>query len=146
MDPVVIFWIILAIVLVIIEGITTTLVTIWPAFGAVAAAIAAACGVDWLGQVLIFLVVSLVLLIATRPLAKKLLKKDQQPTNSDRLIGQTALVTEDILPLESKGRVKIDGKYWAARSGDGQSIASGTVVTVQGIEGVKLIVLSDNRQ
>ncbi len=140
MELIVIFWIVLAVVFVIIEGITTTLVTIWPAFGAVAAAIAAACGVDWLGQFLIFLIVSLILLVATRPLAKKLLKKDRQPTNSDRLIGKTAIVTEDILPLENKGRVKIDGKSWAARSTDGESVATGVLVTVQRIEGVKLIV------
>ena len=143
MEPIVIFWIILAVVFVVIEGITTTLVTIWPAFGAVAAAIAAASGMNTLGQLLIFLIVSLVLLFATRPLSKKLLKKDRQPTNSDRLIGKTAVVTEKILPLENKGRVKIDGKSWAARSEDGRDIETETLVIVQRIEGVKLIVKSE---
>lgn len=143
MEAIVVFWIILAVVLVVIEGVTTTLVTIWPAFGAVAAAIAAACGMNMLGQFLIFLIVSLVLLFATRPLAKKLLKKDRQPTNSDRLIGKTAVVTEKILPLESKGRVEIGGKSWAARSEDGQVIDADTLVIVQRIEGVKLIVTSE---
>lgn len=143
MEPIVIFWIVLAVIFIIVEGVTTTLVTIWPAFGAIAAAVAASCGADWLTQLLIFLILSLVLLFATRPLAKKLLKKDRQPTNSDRLIGKTALVTENIFPAENQGRVKIDGKSWAARSKSEEEIPEGTRVTVLAIEGVKLIVVPE---
>lgn len=141
MEPVIIFWIVLAVIFVIAEGLSTNLVTIWMAFGAVAAAIAAVCGLELVWQILIFVIVSLILLLLTRPLAKKLLKKDKKPTNADRLIGGCGLVIETIDPLQDTGTVKIDGKIWTARSQSGIKIREGETVVVKEIEGVKLIVV-----
>ncbi|MBR3738003.1 MAG: NfeD family protein, partial [Eubacterium sp.] len=63
-----------------------------------------------------------------------------QKTNADRCIGEDAVVCEEINNLEAKGQVKVDGKIWSARSSDGSIIPTDTIVTVEKIDGVKLIV------
>ena len=98
------------------------------------------CGAPvWL-QVLIAAVVTLVLLLATRPLVKKFLQNKETHTNADRVVGQTAVVTEDIDNLAAHGRVEVLGNDWAARSTENVRIQKGTKVQVVRIEGVKLIV------
>ena len=102
--------------------------------------IAQLCGAPvWL-QVLIAAVVTLVLLLATRPLVKKFLQNKETHTNADRVVGQTAVVTEDIDNLAAHGRVEVLGNDWAARSTENVRIRKGTKVQVVRIEGVKLIV------
>ena len=98
------------------------------------------CGAPvWL-QVMIAAVVTLVLLLATRPLVKKFLQNKETHTNADRVVGQTAVVTEDIDNLAAHGRVEVLGNDWAARSTENVRIQKGTKVQVVRIEGVKLIV------
>ena len=87
------FWIISLIVFVVIEAMTAQLLTIWFAAGSVAALIAERLGAEiWL-QWTIFVVVSAIILAVTRPFVKKLTKQKVQPTNADRCIGETAVVT-----------------------------------------------------
>lgn len=137
-----IFWIALLVVLVIIEAVTAQLVTIWFAAGAAAAIVAELIGAEnWL-QWLIFITVSVVTLIATRPLVKKATKQKIQPTNADRCIGQTAIVTEDIDNIAGIGQVQINGIAWTARSSDGTTFSKDQRVKVERIDGVKLIVTS----
>lgn len=135
-----IFWIVLLVVLVIIEAVTAQLVTIWFAAGAAAALIAELCGLNQWLQWIIFIAVSAVALIATRPLVRKVTKKAIQPTNADRCIGQTAVVLEDIDNVEGKGKVHVNGITWTARSSDGTVYKKDEHVTVEKIDGVKLIV------
>ena len=61
-------------------------------------------------------------------------------TNAEALIGQTAIVTENISNIDAKGRVKVRGMEWSARSADGDTIAKDSHVIVKEIDGVKLIV------
>ena len=92
-------------------------------------------------QIVVFVVVSALLLILTRPLAVKYFNQERLKTNAESLIGQRALVIEDIDTLEARGRVEIRGQEWAAKTDepDGK-LAKNTVVVVNGIQGVKLIV------
>ncbi len=139
-----IFWIVLLVVLIIVEAVTAQLVTIWFAAGAAAALIAELCGLQQWLQWVIFIAVSAVALIVTRPLVRKVTKKAVQPTNADRCIGQTAVVTEDIDNIEGKGQVHVNGVTWTARSSDGSVFRKDERVIVEKIEGVKLIVKSQN--
>lgn len=135
-----IFWIVLLILLIVVEAVTAQMVTIWFAAGAVGAIVAEMLNAPvWL-QWVVFIAVSVVALIVTRPLVKKLTKTKSQPTNADRCIGQTAIVTEEIDNIAAKGSVKINGVEWTARSADGSVISKDEKVTVERIEGVKLIV------
>ena len=139
-----IFWIVLLVVLIIVEAVTAQLVTIWFAAGAAAALIAELCGLQQWLQWVIFIAVSAVALVATRPLVRKVTNKTVQPTNADRCIGQTAVVTEDIDNIEGKGQVHVNGVTWTARSSDGSVFRKDERVTVEKIEGVKLIVKAQN--
>lgn len=134
------FWIVLVILCVIAEAITEQLVSIWFALGAVVALIAnLAFAAEWL-QFTLFLAVSFIALLATRPLVKKYLYRKRQPTNADRVIGTQAVVLETIDNIAGKGLVKVNGMDWTARSEDDTLIPQGSMVTVSAIEGVKVIV------
>ena len=137
-----IVWAVAIVVFGVLEGMTTQLVSIWFVLGAIAALIAAFCSASFVIQVIIFIAVTVISLIATRPIVKKRINTKFEKTNADRCIGEEAVVTEEINNLEAKGQVKVktDGKIWTARSSDGSIIPENTVVTVKKIEGVKLIV------
>lgn len=136
-----IYWLAIFIVLLVIEIITMGLTTIWFAGGALMALAAGLLGFGGTVQTVVFVVVSALLLILTRPLAVKYFNQERLKTNAESLIGQRALVIEDIDTLEARGRVEIKGQEWAAKMDepDGK-IAKNTVVVVNGIQGVKLIV------
>lgn len=134
------FWIVALVVLIVVEAVTAQMVTIWFAAGALGAIVAERLGAEaWL-QWVVFVAVSAVALIATRPLVKKLTKTKVQPTNADRCIGQTAVVTEEINNIEGRGQVHVNGVTWTARSLDGTVFKKDERVTVEKIDGVKLIV------
>ena len=128
------------VIFLIVELATVGLVSIWLAIGSLAGLIAAFCGAKLWLQVVLFLVVSILALAATRPLAKKFLNSKKMPTNADRVFTMAAVVVEEIDNLKGTGIVKVDGKTWTARSLTGEVIKMGTVVRPQSIEGVKLIV------
>ena len=71
------FWLIVLVALVVIELLTMGLTTVWFAGGALIATIAAVFHTPFFLQVILFLAVSAVLLIFTRPLAVKYFADDQ---------------------------------------------------------------------
>lgn len=134
------FWLAACVLFGVVEAATVSLTSIWFAVGALVALIAAALGAEiWL-QVTLFILASAISLALTRPLAKKLLGKRRTPTNTDRVLGKTAEVTETIDNIAGTGAVYVDGKTWTARSRSGISIPAGSLVQIQAVEGVKLIV------
>ncbi|WP_461878325.1 NfeD family protein [Fusicatenibacter sp.] len=136
-----VYWLIALIVFLVIEAATLGLATIWFAGGALVALIAAMCGAGLGIQVASFLVVSLVLLIFTRPFAVRFLSKDTLKTNVDRVIGMEGVVTEEISNLAGTGKVSLGGNIWTARTeNEGGTIPVDAVVAVLRVEGVKLIV------
>lgn len=134
-------WLIALIVLLAVEIATMGLTTIWFAGGALVALIAALLGANIVVQVILFVAVSLILLIFTRPVAVKYLNNNAVKTNAEGLIGRTAKVIYTIDNVNSTGYASVDGQEWTARSEDnGIVIPEGTLVTIVRIEGVKLIV------
>lgn len=124
----------------IIEALTVGIVSIWFSIGSLAALITAALhAAPWL-QITVFLTVSAVALIITRPLIKKKILLRTTPTNTDMLIGEKGTVDEAIDNLAGTGSVRIAGKVWSAKSENGDVIPAGSIVTAVRIEGVKLIV------
>lgn len=134
-------WVVLIIVFLLVEGAVPGLVSIWFALGALSALIAALLGAQLWLQVVWFIVISVVALAATRPLAKKYVNSRTQATNADMLIGQECVVTEKVDQLAGTGAVSVSGKVWTARCADsGTILEEGTVAVVERIEGVKLII------
>lgn len=141
MEQMEIIWLALTAVLLIIEIVTLGLTTIWFAVGALFAFFAALLGMNQGIQIGVFVVVSVVLLFFTRPLAVKYLNTKTIKTNTEALVGKTARVIVDINNLKSQGQVVINGLEWTARSSDDTVVFKiGDAVTIVGIEGVKLIV------
>lgn len=138
-----IIWLVVLAILLVIEFLTLGLTTVWFAGGALVAFwVSLAGGPLWL-QLLLFIAVSVVLLLFTRPLAVKYLNKDVQKTNVDSILGQKGIVTATIDNLKAEGQVTIQGMEWTARAKNGNTIEKGKVVRVTAVEGVKLIVEED---
>ncbi len=133
-------WLILFVVLVVFEIATMGLTTIWFAAGSLAAFFASLFHVTWWLQFILFIVVSLIMLIFTRPFAVRYINRHTQKTNIDSIIGQTGRVIAQIDNAQASGYVVVNGLEWAARSVDAGVIEVDTMVTVKAIEGVKVIV------
>ncbi|MFR4172305.1 MAG: NfeD family protein [Lachnospiraceae bacterium] len=140
METTSICWLAVFVLLIVIELATMGLTTIWFAGGAVAGFIASMLGANVVIQAVVFFVVSIVLLIFTRPFAVRYINSNKTKTNIDGLIGQEALVLEEINNIRETGCARLEGKEWTARSVDDSVLPADTVVIVERIEGVKLIV------
>lgn len=135
------YWLIIFVILLVIEIFTMGLTTIWFAGGAIAALITGLAGFGTMTQFVVFAIVSIFLILVTRPIAMKYFNKERQKTNAESLIGQQALVLEDVNTLHAQGRVEVNGQEWSAKTDESDGhIAKNTVVVIDGIQGVKLIV------
>lgn len=133
-------WLALLILFAVGEAVSVGLTSVWFAVGSLAALVVALLGGPvWLEFVL-FIVLSALCLLAVRPLAKKHLNNQVQPTNADRIIGRTARVTEAINNSDGTGAINVGGLVWTARSEKDVPIPAGTLVRILRIEGVKVYV------
>lgn len=130
-------WLVLCIVLVVIECLTVNLVCIWFALGALLAAISSLFLTDTMMQGAVFVFSSILFFFLLKPFSKKMLRRNVERTNLDRVIGQIGVVTEKITKIEP-GEVKVDGKKWSAISS--KTVKVGSKVEILSIEGVKLLV------
>ena len=145
MEP--ITWLIVLAVLLVIEAITTGLTTVWFAGGALVAAVASNFGAGLVPQLVLFLGVSLILLIFTRPLAVRYMSRDLEKTNVNSLVGKKAVVTQKINNLAQSGQVKLGDIEWKARTAeDGVTIPEKSIVVIESVSGVKLIVHEDRKE
>lgn len=136
-----IFWLVLLIVLLGIEIVTVGLTTIWFAGGCLFALGTYALGLDLVWQIIVFLIVSLILLIFTRPLAVKYINTNKLKTNYEGIIGKVVRLNEDVDNISGTGSATVNGVEWTVRTqNDKDIIKKGTIVKITDINGVKLIV------
>jgi membrane protein implicated in regulation of membrane protease activity len=135
-------WLILAVVFGIGEIATLGFFLAPFAGGAAVAAVVSAAGVPFVGSAAIFLVISIVLLLALRPLARSHRRMPPQiRTGTAALVGKSATVLERIANDEGVGCVRIDGEVWTARSYmDEETYEAGTRVQVVEIRGATALV------
>ena len=133
-------WLGLIVAFIAVEAATVNLVSIWFIGGSVAGLVCAILGAPTLLQFAVFILVSALLLALLRPLLKKYLRVKPSRTNADRLLGQEALVTEDIDNLRETGAIRINGGLGTAKSVDDTQIPSGSRVVIARIEGAKVYV------
>lgn len=138
-----IFWLVLVIVLSFVEIATVSLVSIWFVASGIVAMILSFFIEDTAVITTIFILLGIFLLIISRPIVNKLKSKDNEKTNLDRIIGESAIVTEDIKKNEV-GEVKVDGKRWSAISKE--KCLKGDTVKILKIDGVKLIVEKESEK
>ena len=133
-------WLGLIVAFIAVEAATVNLMSIWFIGGSVAGLVCAILGAPTLLQFAVFILVSALLLALLRPLLKKYLRVKPSRTNADRLLGQEALVTEDIDNLRETGAIRINGVLWTAKSVDDTQISAGSRVLIDRIEGAKVYV------
>jgi membrane protein implicated in regulation of membrane protease activity len=137
-----VIWIVLACLLGVGEIATVSFFLGPFAAGAVAAAIVALAGGGWIGSAAAFLVISVLLLLFVRPIAKRHLR--QGPllrTGTAALLGRSAIVLERIANDEGSGAARIDGEVWTARAFDeDRIIEAGEKVSVIEIRGATALV------
>lgn len=136
----IIFWTLVIIVTIIVEIETAGLTSIWFTAGAVASLIANGFGASIGLQVVIFIVLSAIFILLTRPLSKKFMNTSFIKTNADRYVGLVGEVTTEIPNDGSRGEVKVENVLWSAFTTGKETLPVGTRVIVQDIVGNKLLV------
>ncbi|MGN1404511.1 MAG: NfeD family protein [Ruminococcus sp.] len=124
---------------VVAEIISQQLISIWFAAGALAAFVAVCFGASTVVQCVLFVAVSVLLLVCTRPIVKKVFTFGIKDTNTQE-IGRIAVVIQPIDPVKGTGRVRLDGVDWIAVSQNGVVIPEETSVRIEAVEGTKLFV------
>ena len=133
-------WVAVFAVMVIIEATTLGLVTVWGAISALIMAFIAQTGLAIGWQILIFLAITLLLLLTTRPIVVKKLKVGRTRTNVDTLLGEDVIVTKAVKRFE-KGEAKSrNGVIWAVTASDESEIEEGAVCTVKEVQGNTLTI------
>ncbi len=133
-------WLGIAVLMTIIEGLTMGMTTVWLALAALICMILSFFMPSVTLQITVFLVLSIAMLLFTRPLAVKKLKLGKVKTNSDRMVGMKGIVQIPVTN-ENPGQVKVGGQIWTARPDDkDHSYEAEEQVEVVRIEGVTIIV------
>ena len=134
-------WVAVTIICVVIESLTLSLTTIWFGISSFVLVFLAFTPIPFGAQLFIFVAMSLVLLIFTRPVVKKKINQKQIATNYERIIGQIAVVTKKITALD-KGSVKINGMEWTAAVKEDITLEEGSKCIIEEIAGVTAYVKS----
>jgi len=136
-----IIWLSVFVLSLIIEAVTSELVSVWFAAGALISLILSFIpNVAWWIEVIIFVVISFAAFLFLRPLLKKLIKKKHVDTNIDEIIGKKGIMTIASTELES-GEAKINGVLWTAvNANEEEPLEKDTKIVVVAIKGNKLIV------
>ena len=132
-------WVAVTIICVVIESLTLSLTTIWFGISSFVLVFLAFTPIPFGAQLFIFVALSLVLLIFTRPVVKKKINQKQIATNYERVIGQIALVTKKITALD-KGAIKITGMEWTAAVKEDITLEEGSKCIIEEIAGVTVYV------
>ncbi|MCP4168043.1 MAG: NfeD family protein [Chloroflexi bacterium] len=133
-------WLIFAMILFVGEIFTAGFVLAAFGIGALAGALFALFGFEVQWQLLVFIAVSAISVTLSRRFADRVSGEQPENVGVDRVLGKRAVVLETIEPLAGLGRVRIEREEWRAESADEESIPSGTVVEIIGVEGTRVLV------
>lgn len=135
-----VIWLVAGILLVAAELVSGSLVLLMIGGGALGAAAADALGAPVAVDVAVFAAVSLLLLLAARPMLQRRVHRGLDTrTNTAALVGGHAVVLSTV--DAHSGRVKIGGDEWSARCYDrDQVLEPGRRVTVMDISGATAVV------
>jgi membrane protein implicated in regulation of membrane protease activity len=135
-------WLMIAVALGVLELISTDLILIMLAGGALVGMVVALVGVPVGIQIVLALATALGLLALLRPsMVHRLHAGPTLKTGAEALIGERAIVLEPLSHV-SPGRVKIGGEVWTAKPYDeDDQIEAGAAVDVVTIKGATAYVL-----
>ena len=132
-------WLAVTVIAIVVEIITPELVSLWFAIGGIVGiAFSFIPGLPWWGEIIIFAVLSMILLLSLRPVLSKYLKRKSLATNVDRLIGQDIrMITQ--ADFDNLGTAKIGDVVWSVKSENQSSLLADEIVRIVAVEGNKLI-------
>jgi len=133
-------WLAVFVIAFVLEAITQDLVSVW--FGLGALVCVCISGVtEWWVQLIVFVVVSAIALIATRPIVKKILARSERKTNTDDFIGQHVKTISNVTKFDG-GEVKLNGIIYTAilMEDSDEEILKDEVVEVVAIKGNRLVI------
>ena len=134
----ILLWTAAIVAFLIIEALTTALVSIWFSVGSLAALIACALGADVYIQLLVFVVFSVISIVILRKLAFKNGRTNSR-INLERIVGNVIIITQTVDNANGGGMAKINDVEWRVISENGEIINVGERATVTDIDGVKLV-------
>ena len=134
------FWLIAAGIFFIGEMITTGFLIFWLGIGSILALIVSLFTSNLFIQTAIFVISSILLILATKPLVDRFSKKDTVPTNVYTLSGKKGIVIETIDPKNGKGQIKVGGEIWSALCDENLIIPRDSEIEIIKIQGVKAYV------
>lgn len=133
-------WLLLAGLFFIGEMITVGFLIFWLGIGALLAMIVSFFTTNIIIQTAVFVISSIILILATKPFVKRFVDVKKTNTNVFSIIGKKALVIKEIDPINAKGQIKVNSEIWSAESENGEKIEEGSEVEIIRITGVKAIV------
>lgn len=128
---------------IIIEINTTDLTCIWFCISSLVSLFLAIFKANIYVQLIVFAVLTIILIIATRPLVKKLAQRETIHTNADKVLDMVGTVTK-VIPAGEIGEVKVNSELWRAISIETEDIEIGEKVIIKSITGNKLLVAKAN--
>ena len=136
-----IVWLVVFVVALLIETMSSELVSLWFAAGSLIALIVSLIPqTTWWIQLVIFAVISVASLVCFRPIIRRALKRTVVSSNVEELIHRKGMMTKGCDEF-NHGEVKISGVFWTAYASDEKTpIKAGAVVEVLAIDGNKLVV------
>ena len=133
-------WLGVTVVALVLEFVTSDMISIWFAGGGLVAMILTALGLQYYVQIPAFILVSVILLLCFRKMVMKRLASSETKLNADSVIGKEFILLEDI-SFNKPGAIKVNDVVWSAIAKDETtSIPKNTVVRVVDLKGNKYIV------
>jgi membrane protein implicated in regulation of membrane protease activity len=135
-------WVFVAVAFAIAEIMTVAFYALFVAVGALGAALAGLLGFDLLVQAIVLAVVGVAGIFVARPyLVERLhMGRPLLRSGAESMIGQQALLTEEIKGNGEPGHVKIGGELWPALTEDGSALPASTPIVVTALRNTMLIV------
>ena len=132
-------WLIVAVFFLVVEMLTTTLVSIWFVPAAIITCLLTFVIDSVVWQIAIFVVLSAIFMVVARKIYKKHIKKPVDDVDqNEKLLGKAALVTEDTNAIS--GRILVGDVYWRAVSENGNTIPKGETVVIKSVNGTTLVI------
>lgn len=132
-------WLAVAVFFLVVELLTTTLVSIWFVPAAIITCLLTFVIDSVVWQIAIFLVLSAIFMVVARKIYKKHIKKPVDDVDqNEKLLGKAALVTEDTNAIS--GRILVGDVYWRAVSENGNTIPKGETVVIKSVNGTTLVI------
>ena len=134
-----IMWLAVGVLFLIVELLTTALVSIWFVPSAILTCLFSLAVDSIPAQIVVFVVLSAISMVISRKIYKKYIKKDKDEVSADsKLIGKTAKTTEDT--DGNSGKVLVGDIYWKAVSETGEKIGKQETVIIKGVNGTTLVI------